>query len=119
MPRIEAQLATSLARTVSADFYRISLDAVMQSWEPTGPAGQVRLSASQLIELANSNLDLKAALTTVASHRSGDLCPARLGRYLNKNKERVVNGRRIVRAGASNGVSMYRLITPTNYQVEK
>lgn len=104
----EADPVASMADVRDNDPNRTTLDAFMQCWARLGPSACGRQSASQLIGLAAGNVEWQTVLSSVAAKRAGELCPLRLGRWMKRNKERVVNGRRIV-AGALNGSAVYQL----------
>ena len=110
----EADPVSSMADVRQNDPGRGTLDAVMQAWERLGPQGEGRRPASQLIEVASRNVEWHMVLSGIASKGRGTLCPVRLGRWLSKNKDRVVNGRRILGAGASHGLSVYQLEVSTS-----
>lgn len=112
----EADPVASMATVRDNDPSRTTLDAFMQCWAHLGPQACGRLSASQLIALGGSNETWRTVLSSVASKGNGELCALRLGRWMKRNKERIVNGRRIV-AGALNGSAVYQLQVPVSGQV--
>jgi hypothetical protein len=107
----EADPVTSMDEIRESDPGRATLDAMMQAWAALGAPGDGRKSASQLIEFAQSHPEWRGALQIIAARGKDTLCPIRLGHWLTRNKSRVVNGRRIEKCGASNGVSVYQLVT--------
>jgi putative DNA primase/helicase len=74
------------------------LNAVLEYWHEA--IGDTTTSVSDLIIKATVGIDaaigLREALHAVAGER-GTINPRRLGRWLSRNKERLVGGRRIVR----------------------
>lgn len=105
----EADPVASMIDVRDNDPHRAALDTFMQAWERLGSPAAGRKSVSQLIGLAEGRVEWRAILLAVAPKGKDDICPLRLGRWINKNKGRVVNGRRIV-SGALNGVSVYQLM---------
>jgi putative DNA primase/helicase len=116
----EADPCESMVKTRAADPRLLELKAVMDQWEAVIGEG-ARKSAAAIIETASDCAqsfdgmgsllfpDFHDALVTVAGGQGAKINTRRLGRWLGRNKERVVAGRRIVENGTHAGAPSRRL----------
>ena len=100
----------TVAKLRDTDFKLVGLVAVLIQWREHIGLHR-RTAARELIEIANPLADFKAALMAVAANRRGDdISPERLGRWLKRHKNRVVDGVMMAFDGVRGGVLFWKLV---------
>jgi putative DNA primase/helicase len=91
------------------DPYRMLLNAVLMQWkQKLGTLS--RYTVQQVIERAIGDQDFFAALAAIALSSSGGLSNDRLGRWLHKNKNKIVGKLKVTKAGISQGTSLWQVL---------
>ena len=109
----------TIEKTRRSDPKLSALTAVIQQWWLA--AGSEKLLVKKLVETAANHPDLYAALTAVAGDGYGTVDNNRLGRWLNRNKGRVVGigdgldrrGAKITDCGILHGNSLWQVVMLT------
>jgi putative DNA primase/helicase len=88
---------------------RILLNTVLVQWkEKLGTASHY--TVQQVIERAVVDRDFFGALTAVASSSSGAISNDRLGRWLGKNNNKIVNKLKLMKVGNYSGYPLWQVI---------
>jgi hypothetical protein len=117
----EADPCTTMEKIRAHNPELAALRSVVNQWHHT--FGQDRLTVKQLIERSSEQVDdhmgssrfvhaeLREALLIVAGNRGG-IDSRRLGEYLKASQDRIVDGKRIIRAGDRQGVALWQIEIP-------
>jgi hypothetical protein len=85
-----------------------ALKTVATQW--AAAIGQDRVTVAQVVDYSLENSDLREALIEIAGER-GLVNNRRLGRWLSKNENRIVDGRCFQNVGDRSGVAVWQLAT--------
>jgi len=91
------------------DPFRTLLNPILVQWkEKLGTSS--RYTVQQVIERAVPDVDFFTALAAVAVASSGGISNDRLGRWLAKNKNKIVNRLKLMKVGIRNGYPLWQVI---------